>query len=335
MQLKTFGRSPSMVRRMPARRTSWKTFCMLRSVLAASRCKMRNSKLLTTGSKLTKLTVWTNGKREMTRNDLNQIETIVIVMLENRSFDHQLGYLTLPPYNRTDVEGLKPEMMNSLGGADFHVFRLPSPDKKLLDDPPHDRYDISIQLTGLPGPAGPPPHPMIGFVESYSQARAIDTSDQPMVMGYFTGQDLPATNFFVQNFGICDHWFASLPSGTQSNRLMAMAGYTRIEVNQQFLLPSHNLVYQWLEDKKVRWRVYHRGIPFAILIDGWHTRVLTDDHFRDYGDFQDDVLSEPDNSFPKVIFIDPRFADPPHFEAPTDDHPPSPAIAAQQFLLRI
>lgn len=117
----------------------------------------------------------------MKREDLDQIATIVIVMLENRSFDHQLGYLSLPPYSRADVEGLKPEMMNSLGGADFHVFPLSSPDKKLPDDPPHDRYDISIQLTGLPGPAGPPPHPMIGFVESYSQVRAIDTSDQPMV----------------------------------------------------------------------------------------------------------------------------------------------------------
>jgi phospholipase C len=266
---------------------------------------------------------------------LDSIDTIVVVMLENRSFDHQLGYLSLPPYNWPNVDGLKPGMMNSLSGADFPIFHLSNPEKKLPDDPPHDRYDVSLQLTGLPGPAGPPPHPMIGFVESYSQIRPIDTSDQPIVMGYYTGQDLPATNFFVQNYGICDRWFSALPSGTQSNRLMAMSGSSRIDQNQGLLLPNQRLVYDWLEHRKIRWRVYHCGVPFAVLINGWHLRVLADDHFRDYGAFQDDVLNEKKKTFPQVIFIEPRYADAPHFEAPTDDHPPSPALDAQRFLLRI
>ena len=38
---------------------------------------------------------------------LDAIKTIVVVMMENRSFDHMLGYLSLPPFNRTDVDGLK------------------------------------------------------------------------------------------------------------------------------------------------------------------------------------------------------------------------------------
>ena len=38
---------------------------------------------------------------------LSDIQTIVVVMMENRSFDHILGYLSLPPFNRTDVDGLK------------------------------------------------------------------------------------------------------------------------------------------------------------------------------------------------------------------------------------
>jgi phospholipase C len=37
--------------------------------------------------------------------DLNLIKTIVVVMMENRSFDHMLGYLSLPPSNRKDVDG--------------------------------------------------------------------------------------------------------------------------------------------------------------------------------------------------------------------------------------
>jgi len=39
--------------------------------------------------------------------DLKNIEHIFIVMMENRSFDHLLGYLELPPHNRTDIVGIK------------------------------------------------------------------------------------------------------------------------------------------------------------------------------------------------------------------------------------
>jgi len=38
-------------------------------------------------------------------DDLSKINNIVIVMMENRSFDHMLGYLSLDPSNRTDVDG--------------------------------------------------------------------------------------------------------------------------------------------------------------------------------------------------------------------------------------
>jgi phospholipase C len=39
---------------------------------------------------------------------LDQIDTIVLLMMENRSFDHMLGYLSHPDYgNRTNVEGQK------------------------------------------------------------------------------------------------------------------------------------------------------------------------------------------------------------------------------------
>ena len=46
--------------------------------------------------------------------NLNQFDTIIVVMMENRSFDHLLGYLSLPEYGRTDVDGLQPEMKNTL-----------------------------------------------------------------------------------------------------------------------------------------------------------------------------------------------------------------------------
>src|ERR1700722_15079116 len=99
--------------------------------------------------------------------NLNQFDTIIVVMMENRSFDHLLGYLSLPGYGRADVDGLKPEMKNTLLGKDYPVYHLPSAYTTLPADPPHERPDITIQILGTPTPNGAiatnPPYPMSGF----------------------------------------------------------------------------------------------------------------------------------------------------------------------------
>ncbi len=127
--------------------------------------------------------------------NLDTIDTIIIVMLENRSFDHLLGYLSLPPFNRTDVDGLKisdsAKYLNHYNGTDYSVFRLENPDRKLQDDPPHERYNIGIQL------GKGPPYEMNGFVSSYSDVANIDPSDKPMVMGYYGADELPTTHFLA------------------------------------------------------------------------------------------------------------------------------------------
>lgn len=196
-----------------------------------------------------------------------------------------------------------------------------------------------MQLLGQPTEDGAihtkPPYPMSGFLLSYNTVEGVYLTSEPVPMGYHAAPDLPAIDFFAQQFCICNRWFASVPTGTQPNRLMAMSGETLNDVNQKLMLPKQKLVYDWLAENQVRWRVYHQGIPFFMLMDGWHLRVLTDSHFRDLDDFQKDVATESDDTYPQVIFIEPRYADAPHIEAPTDDHPPTPIINGQHFLQKI
>ena len=59
-------------------------------------------------------------------------------------------------------------------------------------------------------------------------------------MSYFGRQEVPISDFFASNYLICDRWFSSLPAGTQPNRLMAMGGQSRIDVNCD-ILPSQDL----------------------------------------------------------------------------------------------
>jgi phospholipase C len=278
--------------------------------------------------------------------DLKNIDTIVIVIMENRSFDHMLGYLSLPDVGRGDIEGLKSNNETIpfsfkdafLVPGPFAPFRLPDPRAPLPGDPPHERSNIVTQLgTPIPNDKGVLIYPMDGFVKSFSQTIPVGNNDLPMVMGYFTGQDLPTYNFFADNFTVCDHWFASLPAGTQPNRLMAMSGESGIEKNKD-VIPDQTLVYDWLDDDahKVRWRVYHEGIPFFCLMPERFPAILADhEHFRSFESFDDDVQHEPEGTFPHVIFVEPRYTNAPHIDTPHDDHAPSAVDGGQRFLMQV
>jgi phospholipase C len=265
---------------------------------------------------------------------LDAVKTIVVLMQENRSFDHMLGYLSLPPWNRSNVDGLKIDPASLIGytntsnGQGYLPYRLPSPGATLPDDPIHDRGHIATQMGAPVGGV----FPMNGFVNS---CPTIDPqSNMPMVMGYFNAEDLPTTHFFAENFAICDKWFSSIPASTQPNRLMSMAGYTTIDNNKD-IIPSQKLVYDWLEDHKVRWRVYHDSIPFFALMPEWYPWILLDHDFRDFSRLFEDIQNEGDETFPQVIFIEPRFTDAPHIETPNDDHAPSAITPGQDFMAKV
>ncbi|MBB3693586.1 alkaline phosphatase family protein [Sphingomonas sp. BK580] len=263
-----------------------------------------------------------------------EIGTIVVAMMENRSFDHMLGHLSL---EGRDVEGLRSDaawlgrVANRFGDAAFGPFRMPSPYDTLDADPPHGRAEIAVQLGSRAGGR----HAMDGFVKSYAPAKGakpVVAGGRPPVMGYFDGSQAPITRFFADNFAVCDHWHAALPAGTQPNRLMAMSGTSRIDANK-VPLPHQELVYDWLTRRGIRWRVYHAGIPFFTLMLDRVDDILSG-RFRPFSRFFDDVVDEDPGTFPQVIFLEPIYSDAPHVGPACDDHAPAGIVAGQQFLLQ-
>lgn len=263
-----------------------------------------------------------------------EIRTVVVAMMENRSFDHILGHLALE--GRT-VEGLRADpawrdmVANRHGGSVYRPERLPSPYAKLEADPPHGRAEIEVQLGALAHGA----YAMDGFVDSYAPAAPgpIGSADHPCVMGYFDGAQVPVSRFFADNFAICDHWHAPLPAGTQPNRLMAMSGTTSIDTNK-VPLPGQELVYDWLNRHQINWRVYHAGVPFfALMLD--RIDDILSGRFRPFSQFYDDVVNEDPARFPQVIFVEPIYSDAPHLGPACDDHAPAGVKAGQDFLLQV
>src|SRR5580700_7003022 len=98
--------------------------------------------------------------------DLSSIKTIVVVMMENRSFDHMLGYLSLPPFSRTNVNGLSADAAwlnrysNQDNGRAVQSFLSTNPYTLPAGfDPPHERPNVADHL----GPLQNNAYPMNGF----------------------------------------------------------------------------------------------------------------------------------------------------------------------------
>jgi phospholipase C len=270
--------------------------------------------------------------------DLNDIKTLVVVLMENRSFDHMLGYLSLPPLNRTDVEGQSADpawlaqFANADGNQRFEAFH--NQDPYYLPpgfDPPHQRENVANHLGVLANGR----YAMNGFVGAIPQKVSTNPEHRRLVMGYFGAEEVPINNFFAKNFAVCDHWFCAVPSGTQPNRLMAMSGTSVIESNAT-PLPNQRLVYDWLDDQQIRWRVYHQGLPFFTMMLRWVPRILgSDKFFRPFNRLKSDLESTPPGELPQVIFVEPTYGDAPHFGRSTDDHAPSGVGDGQEFLMQV
>jgi phospholipase C len=264
--------------------------------------------------------------------DLNSVDTIVVVIMENRSFDHLLGYLSLPGSDRLAVDGIQDSeewrRRYANPGPPNNFMYEATPLRELhVPDPPHERKNIAVQLGERDANRV---FPMKGFIES--------ASGNSQVMQYYTAQTVPITDFFARNFAICDRWFAPLPAGTQANRLMAMSGQSFIDTNvsNPAEFPDQQLAYDWLRQRKVRWRVYHQGFfPFFAMMPRWYPEMVAGDEFRRFERLKLDFELEPDTTFPSVIFVEPKYTDSPHIGEGTDDHSPSSVLGGQSFLLDI
>ena len=264
------------------------------------------------------------------------IDTIVIVMMENRSFDHLLGTMRMAPYGgRTDIEGIDDLTRVDYGNPSANATLIQpflAKDEPFLCDLPHERPAVATQLAkSIAGYA------MTGFVQAYEHANGTSGQLQPPPMGLLTPPQVPVTGFLAREFAVCDRWFAPIPTSTHPNRLMALSGYTLDEDTYNKPLPSHDLFFEWLDARHVNWRVYSAGLPFLTLMPKMWPSLIDRNRFRSVDWLAHDFQHEPDGTFPQVIVVEPDYEDSPiHFSGHAcDNHPPLPVAFGEAFLERV
>jgi phospholipase C len=177
------------------------------------------------------------------------IRHVVVVMLENRSYDNILGALKGTPAPQSNPLGIAPgsplipnanQVMPTQvngSGPEFPPTTIP------ITDPKETFNDMAQQIIGLTAvPTGGQPYAtyppttaalqdalMQGFVNNYA-TKLNDSPNVGDVMNYFTPGQLPVTSFLANNYAVCDQWFASVPTQTYTNRAFALTGAPAVAV---------------------------------------------------------------------------------------------------------
>jgi phospholipase C len=263
---------------------------------------------------------------------LQKIDHIVVLMLENRSFDTLFGKL----YPKSNAfEGLAGSEQNpNANGAPVVVWNTPGTDETTMripnPDPGELWTDINTQLFGNPTPAPSQMPTMDGFVKNYLEQQQSNPQlayDPKSVMHYFTPDQVPVLAQLAKQFAVSDHWFASAPCQTWPNRWFVHAATAaRHENNNPPYFPDVPTIFNRLEEVGIdSWKIYFHDIAQA------HTLLqlfLLGSHFQSYRQFQADCQT---GQLPAYSFIEPQyFADFGHPE--NDQHPPSVVTLGEQLI---
>ena len=259
------------------------------------------------------------------------IKHVVVLMLENRSFDSMLGMLYPSGEGFDGLTGTEQNTWHLGDGTPSEpVWVWKSPDMTPAaacipnPDPGELFTDIHMQLHGLADNATLNPGPtMGGFVDNYMRQPAGTVPYEPAaVMHYFAESEIPVLSQLARQFGVSDRWHASAPCQTWPNRFFVHAATANGYVNNS---PTHfpylmETVFNRLEeDAKVSWRVYFHDIPQSTTLSRLWGDIVG--HFRYFDDAF--AVTRADGNLPAYSFIEPRyFVDRIAGKMPNDQHPP-------------
>ncbi len=278
------------------------------------------------------------------------IKRFVVLMLENRSFDHLLGYL----------KAVNPKVMG-LTGNEFNQKDPNSPaDPKIkvsrassfvmTFDPGHEFYDVKIQLYGplketdpsLPPLANPAidPAPMTGFIASATQA--VDyPGDEKRVMECFQPNQLPVLTGLANEFALFNFWYSSIPGPTWPNRFFIHAatsgGLTDSPSASQIVTGftfQNDTIYERLEDAGKAWCIYHDGLPQTAGITSLRDEYINPftKQFQDMDDFFEDVKNR---ALPDYSFIEPQYDTGNNYLDGTSMHPLNDLRKGEDLVKRV
>ncbi|MFB4300318.1 alkaline phosphatase family protein [Actinomadura sp. NTSP31] len=231
------------------------------------------------------------------------IDHIVVVMMENRSFDHYMGWVP---------------------GADGRQAGLTFTDAQ---GNAHDTHHLKVPYgCGF----SDPDHSYAGGRTEYNDGKCDGWlragENDVFSIGYFKGPDLGFHGHAALDWTLCDRYFAAVMSSTFPNRIFQHAGQTD-RISNTFAFSELTTVWDRLKAAKIPARYYFSDVPFTAL---WGLKHL--DISRHVSEFYSDAKN---GRLPAVSFVEPGFVGEALPGLSEDEHPLADIRYGQAFLNKV
>jgi len=265
---------------------------------------------------------------------LDNLKHIVVLMMENRSFDHMLGSLTAVNPN---IDGITADLSNpDTKGNPVAPQPKAQYQSQLQPDPDHHFPAVDLQIFG--GSTDPNRQAnMQGFVKSYFNQQQ-DVGHSQNIMYYFTQKQLPVLTILATEFAVFNRWFASIPGPTVCNRAFAHYGtsFGRVDMNPFEILEPFKSVYERLINAtpKHTAKLYYYDTTSS-TIEVVNLLQNQPELFGTYQQFLQDCAS---GNLPDYSFVEPNYSD--HAtssgeQIASDQHPDHNVQAGELFVASV
>lgn len=265
----------------------------------------------------------------------NPIKTIVILIQENRSFDHMLGWMkSLNP----EIDGITGKESNPITTTNPHSGRLYQSNESgyIQPDPSHSFQSIYAQVFGVPwteeSSQSKLPPTMEGFVE---EAEKTEVGLGKIVMSGFKPDDVPVYRDLVTEFAVCDRWFASVPASTQPNRLYVHSATSHGAISNDSLKLiegyPQKTIFESLEESGFSFGIYYQYPPATLFYRNLRKLKYIDKFHQFDLDFKRDC---EEGKLPNYVVVEQRYFDLKILPG-NDDHPSHDVSEGQKFVKEV
>lgn len=259
------------------------------------------------------------------------IKTLVVLVMENRSFDHVLGWLK---QTRPDIDGLSGNEFNRVNASDPTSPKVfVSNDAVFVDsDPGHSIQAITEQIFGS-NVTRSDPAPMNGFVQ---QAKSMAAEGMAKtVMSGFKPELVPVYTELANEFAVLDRWFASVPASTQPNRFYVHSATSHgasSNVRKDLIhgFPQRT-IFDSLDENNLSFGIYYQNIPATLFFRSLR-KLKHIFKFHEYNLMF--KLHAKLGKLPNYVVVEQRYFDVNLFPA-NDDHPSHDVAVGQRFVKEV
>ena len=275
---------------------------------------------------------------------LSAINHIVVLMLENRSFDHMLGFLYADAGNVSPAgqpfEGLTGKESNpgGVGGNAVTVFKIQPGTTSTYympgADPGEGYAATNAQLFGSNTAPTPPVAKNQGFVTNFAATLSWESKNKSYsivpgttandIMGMHTPDTLPVLSALARGFAVCDHWYGSAPTETLPNRAFVHAATSQGHMDDKTKSFTAPTIYGALSKQNISWKIYGYDADPLTRHTSSDITNLPDSYFGLFKDFQAEAAN---GSLPSYAFLEPGWG-----SKGNSQHPNYDVALGEQYL---